>query len=179
MQIIIAIGLVVLAIILFVAVKIRWITWIDMQIATAVSGVLAFIAALLFFVMTQQVSKPDIKTSPQTQDSKGTTKESGTASHDSFANKSEISTNQVKPNGMDKRKFNLFVDVAPNRAGAKVYIDDMLYANAAPCTVKVEEGTHHLKLEYKDSSSLLVYISSIIVSHDDVIRIESEQFKTK
>lgn len=179
MQTMVAIGLFVLAILLFVAVKIRLISWINMQIATAVSGVLAFIAAVLFFIIPPQVSNPEIKTPHQFQDSKDTTQESGIANHDTFANRPEISIKQVKPKGIDKRKFNLFVDVAPDRAGAKVYIDDALYANAAPCTVKVEEGTHKLKLVYDDpdTPTLLTFVDSIAVYQDTVIRIESNKFR--
>jgi hypothetical protein len=181
MQIMVAIGLFMTAILLFVAVKIRLISWINMQIATTVSSVLAFIAAVLFFIIPPQVSNPEIKIPHQFQDSIDRIQESGTASHDTNSNKPIINVKRVKQKDMDIRKFNLFIDVAPDKAGAKVYIDDVLYANAAPCTVKVQEGIHALKLIYNDSyaHSTLVYINSIVISGDDVIRIEGNEFRTE
>ena len=181
MQTMSAIGLFVFAIFLFVAVKRRWISRKNMQIAAEVAAVLACIVAILSLIILPQVSNPEIKSPPQFQDSKDTTQESGTASHDTNFNKPIINVKQVKPKDPDKPKFNLFIDVAPDRAGAKVYIDDVLYANAAPCTVKVQEGIHALKLIYNDSyiPSTLVYLSSIVISGDDVIRIEGNEFRTE
>lgn len=150
-----------------------------MQIAAEISGVLAFIAAVLLIIIPPHASSPDIATPYQPRVPGDTTQNSGIASHDTNSNKPIINNKQSDSKFTDKRIFNLFIDVSPDRTGAKVYIDDVLYANAAPCTVKVREGTHELKLIYNASysPSTLVYISPIVISYDDVIRIEANEFK--
>jgi hypothetical protein len=89
---------------------------------------------------------------------------------------------KAKPNKIDvapEKTFTIFVDVSPDRAGAKVFVDGSL-KGTAPCSVAVTRGVHHLMLEYYDGNSLspLIYVDNLPVRNNDAIRVESHKFTT-
>jgi hypothetical protein len=92
-----------------------------------------------------------------------------------------LTASQPAPASMiDKHLFNVLIDVNPDRAGAKVFVNGVR-KGTVPCSLPIEEGTHQLKLEYKDPyyPLPLIYIDSIVVPPDTVILIDSDEFKAK
>ena len=85
----------------------------------------------------------------------------------------------IPPGPNHKKKHNVYIDAAQDRADTKVYIDDELYENSLPCTLQVREGTHELKLVYDDPdiSGPLTYMRFIVVNQDMKIPIESNEFR--
>jgi hypothetical protein len=80
----------------------------------------------------------------------------------------------------DEHKFYIFINVNPNRFGAKVYINNKP-KGSAPCSILLEEGSYQIRLEYRDINleSYLFYNQTITIPPDTIIFIQSNEFVAK
>jgi len=174
MQTLIVVSLVAIIIALVIMAKRGMISTRSFNTVVGVCSVGAFVIAVLTYVNDQPQSTGAIIGDPTIR--KPITKP------DTDTSRVPVNKTPLRsPKSSPAKSFSLFIDVNQSRMGTSVWLNDSLYANAAPCTVTVLEGTYELRLEYDDPNepSPLAYIRQIVVNHDETIRVESDEFKAK
>jgi len=190
MEIAIALTLLTIAMVLFFVVKKGWIDDKTLQRLAHVAGVIAFIAALVVFIVSKRATKSvnenaGVTQYPDSQDINVTTGKEDHQNSNLKIQKEESLFNELSTKGsVDSAKSvtsrRLIINVSREVQDFYIYVDENLESRAHKCTLYVSEGNHTIKVNYEDNlKQQFEYITNEHVATDMTLSIRKNFFRPK